>query len=116
MDTADSTYTSLKAIAVVGSTVYVGGDFGGVRYLAKLDAAGALTQLARADKDVEALTVSGGTIYAAGQFTSIGLQHRGGLAAFDANGALTDWQPTAGSVNALAVFGTTIYIGGNFSG
>ena len=62
----------------------------------------ALTQLARADKDVEALTVSGDTIYAAGQFTSIGLQHRGGLAAFDANGALTDWQPTAGSVNALA--------------
>jgi hypothetical protein len=68
------------------------------------------------DYGVSALVVSGSTVYAGGDFSSIGGQNRRGIAALDATtGLATDWNPGAGSVYALAVSGSTVYAGGFFS-
>ena len=71
---------------------------------------------------VEALVVSGTTVYVGGYFTEIGGQPRNHIAALDAiTGTATDWNPNINSssvdcsVYALAVSGTTIYAGGRFS-
>jgi hypothetical protein len=64
---------------------------------------------------VSALVVSGRRVYAAGQFTSIGGQPRGYIAAIDSAGPVTAWNPGANSfVEALAVSGHTVYAGGRF--
>ncbi|HVP14233.1 MAG TPA: hypothetical protein VMS88_01740, partial [Terriglobales bacterium] len=127
----------VSALAVSGSTVYAGGAFtsigGQVRNrIAALDATtGGATDW---DPNVEspdpftsvyALVVSGSTVYAGGEFTSIGGQARNGIAALDATtGAARAWNPNAwGSfdsdlyttVGALAVSGSTVYAGGNFT-
>jgi hypothetical protein len=68
--------------------------------------------------------VSGSTVYAGGNFTSIGGQTRHYIAALDAvTGLATAWNPNANNaVNALAVAppisgvnGSTVYAGGNFT-
>ena len=68
------------------------------------------------------LAVSGSTVYAGGEFTSIGGQTRNYIAALDAGtGAATDWNPNASGgifqplVLALAVSGSTVYAGGSFT-
>jgi hypothetical protein len=130
------------ALAVSGSTVYAGGAFtqigcntgcsitggpftrnrlaaihtNGTSLLAWNPNAGAL---------VRALAVSGSTVYAGGQFTSIGGTARNRLAAIDIGGTcLTsytpgcrlNWNPNASSdVYALAVSGSTVYAGGIFT-
>ena len=73
---------------------------------------------------VNALAVSGGTIYAGGFFNSIGGQARFALAALDPmSGAATSWNPQPlptnefGAVSALAVAPDgTLWAGGGFSG
>jgi hypothetical protein len=68
--------------------------------------------------DVEALAVSGTTVYAGGGFGSIGGQTRNNIAALDAaTGNATAWNPNADMppVFALAVSGTTVYVGGWFT-
>ena len=119
------------SLAVSGSTVYAGGYFtmagGGSygdttrNYLAAFDTSGALTAWnPGADNQVNALAVSGSTVYAGGHFTmagggSSGDTTRNHLAAFDASGALTAWNPGASNVvEALAVSGSTVYAGGSF--
>jgi hypothetical protein len=64
-----------------------------------------------------ALAVSGGTVYAGGQFTSIGGQPRSRIAALDAaSGSAIGWNPNAdGAVRALAVTGGVVYAGGEFT-
>ena len=66
---------------------------------------------------VYALAVSGGTVYAGGDFTSIGGQPRNYIAALDAaSGAATSWNPNAnGPVFVLALSGATFYAGGEFT-
>ncbi|GIW09479.1 MAG: hypothetical protein KatS3mg061_0536 [Dehalococcoidia bacterium] len=71
------------ALAVSGSTVYVGGLFTSVggqarNYLAALDAAtGNVTSWnPNANGSVYALAVSGSTVYVGGDFTSVGGQAR----------------------------------------
>jgi hypothetical protein len=63
---------------------------------------------------VYALAVSGRTVYAGGNFSSIGGKRRHHLAAVDGRtGNATAWNPGAnGVVWALAVAGQTVYAGG----
>ena len=117
---------SVSAIAVIGSTVYVGGRFININghprnNLAALRASnGTLTAWDPNPNDgVWDLAVSGNTVYAGGSFTSVGGQERNRIAALDAStGIATAWNPGAccEEVNALAVNGSTVYAGGNFSG
>ncbi|MDO1451228.1 PQQ-binding-like beta-propeller repeat protein [Rhodocytophaga aerolata] len=66
---------------------------------------------------INALAISGNTVYVGGQFTSIGGQNRSNLAAVDAATALaTAWMPEADSiVNAIILSSNTVYAGGSFS-
>jgi hypothetical protein len=116
----------ISAMAVSGSTVYVGGQFtqaGGAdtdiferNNLAAFDASGNLTAWnPGVDGVVYTLAVAGSTVYVGGGFYSVGAAPRYNLAAFDASGNLINWRPAAsGSVFTLAVSGSTIYAGGMF--
>ncbi len=117
------------ALAISGSTVYIGGDFNGTNSingtttrnrLAAVDATtgNATSWNPNANAQVNALAVSGSTVSAGGAFTSLGGQTRNNLAALDAaDGTLSAWNPNASdTVNALAVSGSTVYIGGAFLG
>ncbi|MCX7047590.1 MAG: hypothetical protein NTX50_19160, partial [Candidatus Sumerlaeota bacterium] len=123
--------SSVTALAVSGTTVYVGGRFdwigGKRRYsIAALDAnstgvATAWDAMAYKKGDfygahIYALAVSGSTVYAGGEFSFIGGKMRNNIAALDAaTGAATAWNPYAdGIVRALALSGETIYAGGEF--
>ena len=117
----------VNALAVDGSTVYVGGYFttcGGQSRngLAAINAASGLAT----DWDpapvldyngIDALVVSGSTVYAGGSFTRIGGQSRSNIGAVDVTTALaTAWDPEAdGPVVALALNGSTMYVGGFFN-
>ena len=110
-------FFSFRALAVSGSTVYVGG---GPTGFAALDAdtgtpTGGDLQIYGT---VEALAVSGSTLYAGGYFSTVnGSITRNNLAAFDtATGAATGFDPNvSGMVSSLAVTGSTVYAGGYFS-
>ncbi len=124
---------SVNAIAPDGATVYVGGHFtqiGGQtrQNLASLSAStGAATPWNPSVSDpdtpaftyptVDALTVSGPTVYAGGYMTQIAGQKRAFVAALSATKtAVTSWNPSAGDrVNAIAVTGSSVYVGGDFS-
>ena len=129
--TATSTVSSL---AIVGSNLYVGGDFNGIggalrNRLASIN----LTTLAvnawnpNVNGEVFALAASGATLFVGGSFDAVGgVTTRIGLAAFDtASGSLLAFDPQPldannapsfyGIVNALAVSGSTLYVGGSFS-
>jgi hypothetical protein len=123
----DSPAFGVSALAVSGSTVYVGGNFSRVggrsrRDIAALDArTGKATAWNPNAQDryvdwVHALAVSGSTVYVGGRFRRIGGAWRGDIAAIDARtGKATPWSAHAsGSVEALAVSGSTIYAGGWF--
>jgi len=126
----NSSFT-VRAIAVSGSTVYAGGRFTSIggqtrNRIAALDAAtglatawdpNATTALFLGSSDVNALAVSGSTVYAGGKFTRIGGQTRNRIAALDAaTGNATAWDPNANSwVFSLAVSESTVYVGGFFN-
>ena len=121
----------VNALAVSGQTVYAGGDFNSIggkarSSIAALDATtGAATSwnpdagCARGvcQPSVDALRVSGSTIYAGGGFNRIGGQARNNIAALDATtGAATSWNPHPNQgIDALAVSGSTVYAGGYFT-
>lgn len=123
----------VRALALSGSTLYVGGDFaviGGQAHsgIAALDAqTGAVTDWSPSvhakefdAATVMALAVSGSTVYIGGRFDSIGGEARHDLGAVDVStGAVTGWNPNPRGVNdwvgSLAAQGKTIYIGGSFA-
>lgn len=124
-DIRGSVGSDVRAIAVSGSTLYVGGVFtyvnGATRSnLASFDAAtgkvGAWNP--NANGTVHSLVVSGQTLYAGGEFTEIGSVNREHLAAFSTNTGILDlnWNPGAdGTVYAIAADNSRIYAGGEFA-
>ncbi|MBI5710255.1 MAG: T9SS type A sorting domain-containing protein [Candidatus Eisenbacteria bacterium] len=121
-----SPYTYLNTLLVVGSSVYIGGNFksaGGAERncLAEVDARTGLATSwnPRPNSEVWALAADDESIYAGGYFTFLGTwQRRPCLAALDATtGELKSWDAhLAGyQVHALTVRGSTLYVGGDFS-
>ncbi len=114
----------VNALAVSGSTVYVGGGFNNVggatrSRLAAVDATtgSATAWNPNASGAVYALAVSGSTVYVGGTFITVGGAIRNRLAAVGTDGTLsTTWNPNASNtVYALAVSGSTVYAGGSFA-
>jgi hypothetical protein len=116
----------VKALHVVGSTVYVGGLFDRVgtqrrKNLAAVGTGGALQAFAPAVKGYVGDIDSGnGRLYVAGGINSVDGQVRGKAAAFSlASGALDgQWRPSFDQqVKALDVSpdGNRVYVGGTFS-
>jgi hypothetical protein len=125
----ERTNGGVATLAVGGDDVAAGGGFTGVGgydrdNLAAIDLrTGAATPwhpvVAGADYGVEALALSGGSVFLGGDFTRVNGKRRRLLAAVDAvTGATTAWAPAAGGgmfsdVKALAVAGGTVYFGGD---
>jgi len=117
----------VDTLTVSGSTVYVGGQFTSIddgngaqarNYLAAIGTDGTLESWNPSAGDrVITLAVSGNTVYAGGEFSSMGNESRNKLAAINTDGSLsTTWQPTAdGVVRALALSSNTVYAGGEFT-
>lgn len=125
-------YGTVYALAVSGNTLYVGGKISiwmGDKYqynIAAMDIANGSVLSWDPDPknngdpypaEVHSLVVSGNTVYAGGEFTSIGGKTRYHLAELDAtSGLATSWNANADDiVYALAVDGTTLYAGGKFT-
>jgi trimeric autotransporter adhesin len=115
------------AIAVEGSSVYVGGHFTVMNGVTRMKAA-ALDAVTGAllpwdphieyvtSNNVEAIRVAGGRVYLGGDFY-IGGQSRRNVAAVDpTTGALLPWGPIVnGPVFAIAVGESAVYLGGRFT-
>jgi len=110
----------IYALAVSGSTLYVGGHFNTIggqprNNVAALDATSgdATTWNPDAGSDIEALAVSGSTVYVGGYFGSIGVQARYnnffGLACFSPTPALNNLTVSAGSLSPAFASGTLSY-------
>jgi hypothetical protein len=120
--------TTVDALALSGSTLYVGGNFhqaGGQNreYIAAVDAGTALATAWNPTagpnatlRTVDALTVTGSAVYAGGDFLTIGMTAREHLAAIDlATGRPTSWNPQPSNrVRCMVADGSTIYVGGDF--
>ena len=121
---------TVNALAVSGSTVYLGGAFTTVGGTTRNNAAavdkatGALKSWnPDVDATVHSLAVAGSTVYIGGDFGAVGGAGgatRSNAAAVDATtGAATGWDPSvtggSGVVFSLAVSGSTVYLGGLFT-
>ncbi|OJF09827.1 hypothetical protein BG844_35605 [Couchioplanes caeruleus subsp. caeruleus] len=115
----------VKALAVSGSSVYIGGDFGYVSgqkrdSLARLDAAsGAVSSTFKhaIDGRPYALAAANGRLYVGGTITRVNGQTRTRLAAFNLTSGVLDsaWKPTVDDqVEALATVSGRVYVGGKF--
>ncbi len=130
---------SVRAIAMRGDTLFVGGSFWSVggsqrQHLAAISAASGTAfdwrpsvtgprDMYYGEPDVQALAIWGSTLLVGGRFTSISGQVRAGLAALDMDTAVpTSWNPEAGpwigvyagTVSCLLVRGHSLYVGGGF--
>lgn len=119
----------VTALAVAGSTVYVGGEFaeiGRVQHgaLAALEAStGHATawnpgvSLVQGPARIYAIEVSDGVIYVAGAFSRIAGQNQRHIAAFDAaTGQLLPWDPDPDSaVYSIAARAGTVWAAGAFN-
>ena len=117
-------------LLVSGPTIYAGGGFASVHGVTRHNIAGINAsdgnptsfdpQVSGANDDgaVWAIAVDGTTIYAGGEFDTIGGQPRNYLAALDATtGNANDFDPNAlggGIVYALTFDSETLYVGGSF--
>ncbi len=134
----DTTFTQstglddeVRALAITGSSLYVGGRFwtyrgAPARRLAKIDLTTgnldtAFTQSTGIDNSVHALAFSGGSLYLGGRFESYRGAPAKNLAKVDlASGNLdtTFTQSTGlnydGDIHAMVVSGTSLYLGGDF--
>jgi hypothetical protein len=123
------TDASVYALALSGTTLYVGGAFSNVggqtrNRGAALDAtSGAVlgwnpnASWVSGTGVIKCLAVAGGVVYAGGDFSTIGGASRSNIAALDpTTGTATTWNPTSSAtVNTLTVSGGGVYVGGQFS-
>ena len=127
--------TAVLALAISGSTVYLGGEFtkaGGaarkdiaaVCAIAKCEGAIAASKATawkpNANAKVQTLAVSGANVYAGGAFTEIAAAKRNFIAELNASGTVKaeSWNPNANNaVDAITVdsTGATVYFGGSLS-
>lgn len=119
----------VRALALLGSTLYVGGVFdrAGTTPRSNLEAVSAsdgspTSWDPQPDADVNAVVPACGGIYIGGNFTIAGGQPRDLLAEIDpTTGGAAPWDPAGGgwldgSVVALTRSGSTLYAGGTFRG
>jgi hypothetical protein len=122
---------TVRALAVDGSTLYVGGSFRnatgalsgeeskGRPHLAAFETGtGALTSFnPEPNNTVNALALSGSTLFVGGSFGELGTTKHGTLAAFSTTDGSTEaFNPEPnGEVNALAVSSGRLYVAGSFS-
>ena len=118
----------VRALAVSGTTLYVGGRFPQIGTVARNGLAAVDTRNAailpwnpNPDAPVWSLGVTndsrGTTVYAGGEFTAIGGQKRSYLAAVDAQGAALAWAPEPiGKVEVVRIAGSHLLAGGRFTG
>jgi hypothetical protein len=104
------------ALALGDTVIYAGGSGGVVAAFGRTSGL-ATPWNPNPNGAIHALAVSGGVVYAGGEFTSIGGQGRSRIAALDATtGLATAWNPNAnGEVDAIASNGSTLYVGGLFT-
>ena len=115
---------TVKAVVADGSGGwYIGGYFSTVGNVARNNLAHILSTgdvdpswNPSANGKVNALILSGTTLYVGGEFTTVCGSSRNHLAAIGTDGTLASWNPSAnGFVNSLAISGSTIYAGGAFT-
>ena len=126
--------STVRALAVSGTDLYVGGQFGSVynsdtnaignvaaNYIAKWNGSAWSALGGGASTFVYALAVSGTDLYVGGVFTSV---YRSGTTPVTGTGYIAKWNGSAWSalgsgvnnaVHALAVSGTDLYVGGQFT-
>ena len=120
---------SVRAIAVDGSTVYVGGEFGNIGGQARnaIAALDAVTGLAtswdpQADNGswVQTIALSQQTIYVGGGFGVIGGEIRPSIAELlKSNGQATNWnanEDPSADIRSIVLDGGVLYVGGWFFG
>jgi uncharacterized repeat protein (TIGR01451 family) len=117
--------TSISALAVSGSTLFVGGRFGHIgdkdrNHLAALDTSTGVASNWNPQMNssgVSALAVSGSSLFVGGNYSSIGGQSRNNLAELSTSTAnATNWNPNVNNVvNTLTLTGSTVYVGGSFT-
>lgn len=116
----------VRALHVLGTTVYVGGYFTNLNgvtrnRLAAVNTSGTLLAFnPNLNGSVRAITSYGGRLFVGGDFLQVGATARNKLAAFYTSSGGFDWywKPVAGgNVHSLAVSpdGLRLYVGGRFS-
>jgi hypothetical protein len=126
---SDGAIASVRAIAVAGGKVWIGGKFDRVDGEPRLNLAAFSESTGELDPgvtarvgtglsdEVRALLASGSTVYMGGKFATVDGVGRKRLAAFDLNGGLTNWRPRTGyTVRALTFDceGDDVLAGGAF--
>lgn len=111
------------ALALRGSTLYVGGRFFEAAGQPRKNLAAIDVSTGRVadwnpdvDDEVRCMVLAGNTLYVGGEFHNVGGLARHGIAALDVRTGLpTAWNPDAENrVRAIALDGKTVYVGGDF--
>ncbi len=121
--------SNVTALALSGSTLYVGGGFSTVGDKARSSIAAIDTKTGNVTDwnpnvydphigVVKALAVKDSTLYVGGQFTEVGGQIRYNLASVDiSTGNVTTWNPNVnydGRIYTFVVSNSILYVGGDF--
>ena len=126
----NGTASWVRAIAVSGSNIYIGGEFTGYRNkialrIAKIDMSGNLDTTFNppsgpngASAAVRSIVISGSSLYIGGDFTSYRGTNVNRIAKVDATTGTLDTGFTGGadaSVTSLALADSALYVGGSFT-